>query len=211
MEKCKCCNINNAIKYSKYSNGEFCSIVCARSFASKEKREEINKKVSEKLSGKITNPSGLSKETWEEINRKVKETWDNKILNSEFSDLSYERLRKRIILEQKGKCNKCGLNEWLGEKIPLEVDHIDGNHKNNNRENLVALCPNCHSLTPTWRGRNKKTNVLKIDDEKLLKTLIEYNFNMRQTLLSLGFAAKGGNYKRCHRLKIMYEDVINNQ
>jgi hypothetical protein len=49
---CKNCNIIESSKYSKYSNGEFCSRKCARSFSSKEKRVEINKKVSESLTGR---------------------------------------------------------------------------------------------------------------------------------------------------------------
>ncbi len=40
------------------------------------------------------------------------------------------------------------------QNIPLEVEHIDGNYKNNNEENLTLLCPNCHSLTATYKGAN---------------------------------------------------------
>ena len=39
-------------------------------------------------------------------------------------------------------------------KIPLEVEHIDGNYKNNVEENLTLLCPNCHALTATYKGAN---------------------------------------------------------
>lgn len=42
-------------------------------------------------------------------------------------------------------------------KIPLEVNHIDGNAKNNIEENLELLCPNCHSLTHNFRNLNKKS------------------------------------------------------
>lgn len=52
-------------------------------------------------------------------------------------------------------CENCSIDEWLGNKISLELDHIDGNNHNNRIENLKLLCPNCHSQTPTWRGRNK--------------------------------------------------------
>jgi hypothetical protein len=67
------------------------------------------------------------------------------------------RLRKRLIEENffEAKCYNCGQAEWLGNPIPLELEHIDGNHQNNTLENLTILCPNCHALTPTYRGRNK--------------------------------------------------------
>jgi hypothetical protein len=54
-------------------------------------------------------------------------------------------------------CSSCGwdkLNPTTG-KVPLEVDHIDGNSSNNTEENLRLLCPNCHSLTPSFRNLNK--------------------------------------------------------
>jgi len=55
------------------------------------------------------------------------------------------------------KCARCGWNEinpYTGN-IPLEIEHIDGNYLNNNEENLILLCPNCHSLTSTYKGANK--------------------------------------------------------
>lgn len=55
------------------------------------------------------------------------------------------------------KCSKCNLsNKWMGENITLQLDHIDGNRKNNNLENLRFLCPNCHSQTPTWGSKKIK-------------------------------------------------------
>ena len=63
---------------------------------------------------------------------------------------------KRHILEiQDGKCNKCKLSEWNGLPITLELEHIDGNSTNNHISNLICLCPNCHSQTSTYKGKNK--------------------------------------------------------
>lgn len=54
------------------------------------------------------------------------------------------------------KCETCGCDgNWQGGQISLEIDHIDGDNSNNERENLRYLCPNCHALTDTYRGRNK--------------------------------------------------------
>ncbi|MEU6521689.1 HNH endonuclease signature motif containing protein [Streptomyces sp. NPDC046924] len=55
------------------------------------------------------------------------------------------------------RCALCGIEPvWLGEPLPLEVDHIDGNWRNNRIENLQLLCPNCHSTTDTYRGRGMR-------------------------------------------------------
>ena len=55
------------------------------------------------------------------------------------------------------KCSLCGwdkVNPVTG-RVPVEVDHIDGNANNNSPSNVRLLCPNCHSLTPTYRGLNR--------------------------------------------------------
>ena len=66
-------------------------------------------------------------------------------------------LRRYIFEKYDNKCCKCGWSEInpYTQTLPLEVDHIDGNSENNSENNLQLLCPNCHSLTPTYRGANK--------------------------------------------------------
>lgn len=71
---------------------------------------------------------------------------------------SSNNLRKKLIKEgiKIHKCECCGLEEWLNKKIPLELDHINGINNDHRLGNLRLLCPNCHALTPTYRGKNIK-------------------------------------------------------
>ena len=64
----------------------------------------------------------------------------------------------RYILDKyNNKCSICGWNEinLTTNKSPLEIDHIDGNSENNTENNLILLCPNCHSLTKSYKNLNK--------------------------------------------------------
>lgn len=78
------------------------------------------------------------------------------IENSTYCSVSFlkKRLFKENILEK--KCYGCGIKEWLGKELALELEHKNGNKFDNRLENLTILCPNCHSLTKTYRGRNKR-------------------------------------------------------
>ena len=62
---------------------------------------------------------------------------------------------KRYLAESKSGCWECGIEEWNGKPIVLELEHIDGNSDNNEESNLSLLCPNCHSQTPTYKSRNR--------------------------------------------------------
>ena len=81
----------------------------------------------------------------------------NKILVQESSFQSF-KLKKRLFLEKikKPKCEICGWEKLSKDgRIPVELDHINGDHYDNRIENLRILCPNCHSLQLTHRGKNK--------------------------------------------------------
>lgn len=76
-------------------------------------------------------------------------------LNNEYS-IGSHALKKRLIREGllARKCDSCKLTEWLNKPIPLDLHHIDGNHRNNLLNNIQLLCPNCHSQTETHKGKN---------------------------------------------------------
>ena len=76
------------------------------------------------------------------------------IKNSTFQ--SY-KLKNRLFSEKlkPEHCEKCGWNKKANSgHLPLELHHVNGNRHDNRIENLLILCPNCHSLEPRYRGRN---------------------------------------------------------
>ena len=66
-------------------------------------------------------------------------------------------LRKYLTRRFGEQCSRCGWAErhTKTKKVPLEVEHVDGNWRNNRLDNVTLLCPNCHALTPTFRGLNR--------------------------------------------------------
>ena len=64
--------------------------------------------------------------------------------------------KEHLIKERGHNCDICKLSLWLGDPIPIEIHHIDGDRTNNKEINLQLLCPNCHAKTDNFRGKNKK-------------------------------------------------------
>lgn len=93
----------------------------------------------------------------------------SEILVENSTYMSSNGLRKRLISEgyKPFKCESCGMSEWLGKPIKLELHHKNGNNSDNRLENLSILCPNCHAYTDTYRGKNKLSAISE-------KRLVEY-------------------------------------
>lgn len=210
---CKNCKTEKAVKYSQYSRGEFCSRKCANSFSTKEKRQEINEKVSKKLKGR-ENPGGRPFQKGHDPRRYLFTDDDRKVAaktrSSEFriedkltknSTLSNEAVT-RILVEKNimaYECDVCALTEWQGKFITLELDHKNGDRHDNRIENLHFLCPNCHSQTPNFRGKNINNGQKKVSDDDMINALNSHT-SIRQALIALKLAPRGGNYFRAKLL-----------
>lgn len=66
-------------------------------------------------------------------------------------------LRRYLVAVHGERCTRCGWDERnpLTGRVPIEIEHVDGNWRNNRPDNLTLLCPNCHSLTSTYKGLNR--------------------------------------------------------
>lgn len=101
------------------------------------------------------------------------------------------------------QCEECLLKEWNNKLIPLEIHHKDGDHLNNKLDNLQLLCPNCHSFTDNYRGRNRGNKREYSDDE--FADYLKQSSNVRQALLKMGISASGGNYSRAYDIANKYK------
>lgn len=185
--------INKSNKYMCLPNASSCPA---------NKRKNSDKIKQAHKDGKIPGWNELSKTA--NLNRgwsKGKNLVPNSEVFVENSRFANELVKKRIIKDNlmEYKCNKCSINSWQGISLVLELDHINGKNKDHRLENLRFLCPNCHSQTETYKGRNKNSGKVKVTDEELLTGYKICN-NIRNTLLHLGLAPKGANYKRLKKL-----------
>lgn len=92
------------------------------------------------------------------------------------------------------KCALCGVTEWNGKTLSLELDHINGINNDNRIENLRFLCPNCHSQTVTYGARNKQQTESKYEISEELKNRIGSEYlqlkNQKKIADRLGIALK---------------------
>ena len=97
-------------------------------------------------------------------------------------------LKKKILKEglKEQKCENCGLTEWMGKPIKLELHHINGDNTDNRIENLQILCPNCHSYTDNYGGKNQKINIK--EKNKITKTRRLVDLDLLQNLLNEGIS-----------------------
>ena len=133
----------------------FCCIKCSNTRVITEVvREKITKGNKRAWESKTEEQRRIFGEKVKKSQQKRSHTYLKNILSRPFEDLPRQTKYKRVLIEQCGCCLHCKNSHWMGTPITLEIDHINGINTDNSRENLRYLCPNCHSQTPTWRGRN---------------------------------------------------------
>ena len=155
MKYCPKCNEKHGNK------GLFCSRKCSNSRTFTRETKEI-KRIKAR-----TYYSSLPEELQQKRKEALLQGLQNRImkasLNKEWklnsSNITYKNI---LIKEQNHKCLICNITDtWNNLPLKLHLDHIDGNNKNNIRSNLRLICPNCHSQTSTYCGRNNKKVLTK--------------------------------------------------
>lgn len=155
--KCKECE--EVIPYHKRYNSEFCSRSCSAKFHNARRSEQANDGkgysvnclcCGELISDTYTKRKYCDQKCWTEYNLELRfRDW------YEFGRyFDNGPIRKFLTIWKGYQCEHCGISDWNGRKITLEVEHINGNSEDSSPENVCLLCPNCHSQTPTYKARN---------------------------------------------------------
>lgn len=101
------------------------------------------------------------------LNKKSQDALDAIVIDGNGSRITSSKLKAKLLHHGylRNECSSCGLtSEWNGRSIVLQLDHIDGNNKNNLLGNLRILCPNCHSQTHTYcRSKGNRGNRANYD------------------------------------------------
>lgn len=131
-----------------------------------------------------------------------KENYDYSSFTENSNKKNGKTTREPLVSLRGHRCERCGLTEWLGEKIPLHVHHIDGDHYNNELSNLELLCLNCHGLTKSFCRQKKERKIVPEENFILaLKTAP----SIHAALKSLGLTPTSGNYVRARELMAKYD------
>ena len=172
-KQCLCCGKDIPIDdlgFNEYKERKFCSSSCVASYYNpitkvKNKQKDLIKYQEEQEyfchnCGKELNKAGkyCSSKCQHDFQRKEYiQKWKNGEADGMCGKYAVSKhIRNYLIDKHNNKCVICGwgeINPFTG-KVPLEVHHKDGDYTNNDEENLELLCPNCHSLTATYKAAN---------------------------------------------------------
>lgn len=152
-KKVKCLNCQKEIKTTLKEDKKFCNHSCSAIFNNKKRnKNNVIKKICLYCEVEISTKNTRQKYCSIKCHRSflISDTIKNNIASSK----TMKKYLINVYGEKCMKCNWCEVNEKSG-RVPIELEHIDGNSDNNEIGNLLLLCPNCHSLTPTYKSLNK--------------------------------------------------------
>jgi hypothetical protein len=150
MNKCLNCN-------KETTNPKYCTRSCAVTVNNKiyKKRKKQGRTHCVFCNGKLTGASVKYCNTRCHQDHRWQRT--EQLIESGDTSLYFKNYRKYLIKKHGASCMECGwdrINPVTGN-CPIEMDHIDGDPDNNELSNLRIVCPNCHSLKPTYKALNK--------------------------------------------------------
>jgi len=164
---CKQCGITVEITTSKDYRSKFCGHSCAAIYSNVHRTRRTGPKKVCLNCGVVCNNANAAKYCSESCSgahrsaETIRKWLSGEENGSQKNGGLRPALRKYLLKEANHSCTECGwdkLNPVTGTS-PLEVDHIDGDAFNNHPNNLKVLCPNCHSLTITYKALNKSTRI----------------------------------------------------
>lgn len=154
-----CLNCGNEIFDLKSSKRKFCSQKCNAIYNNQKYPKK--KRIRNRLYNCICCRKKLNDTQFKYCSKKCESEYQKQLIWKKIDDGETtlpSRYYKQYLIEKfEEKCMKCGWNEInpSSGKIPIQLEHKDGNAENNSLDNLELLCPNCHSLTPTYMGLNR--------------------------------------------------------
>ena len=154
LETRECLHCKTSFETKKGDPKKFCNQSCSASYNNSRKTSKYAGKICQHCNKEYqsANPKFCShKCATDNVAKKSMEQYITTWTAAPQSSLP----KKHIIATKGYKCEVCGISDWQGKPISLQLDHIDGNADNNHEDNLRLLCPNCHSQTDTFGAKNK--------------------------------------------------------
>lgn len=171
---------------------------------------------------KMANELGITlKFSYKRQQRKSPERKTIEELLVENSECKRERVKRILFKEglKEEKCEICGISEWNGKPISLQLHHLNGVCNDNRIENLQILCPNCHAQTETYAGKNsntyqcsptsyatKKRRMKNEEWDKIKTEIWEKNHPSKETLIEIFLSA--GSFLKTGKLYGVSDNAI---
>lgn len=158
---CKCCGeiieLPEGVKPSIIKVKKFCNSSCSAKYNNSKRIKKFKKCL--KCGDKIKNDKRFCNfDCYKKYNYEtyISEWKKGKVNGMKGKESVSNHIRRYLFKKYKNKCCKCGWNKVNPKtgRIPLTVNHIDGDHENNKENNLELICPNCHSLTSNYGSLN---------------------------------------------------------